>query len=705
MVEVEEDIQHNVPSRNTTLNVASRGEVVHTKFVWRRFWIHISHKTISYLEQLKVGKVILRFFLFTFIIFGIWVCNLIWFKPFSIELFYERMFIEYGQDDPELMSRLHLLERYGITYHNSQLTDISDAERDRRYEESIVRNFEMLRTYKRSQQTEEEILSTEVLDWYLELEIYRNAFRQYEYPVNHINGIQVELPRFMMEVHQIETLSDAENYLERLSKFDDKFDQLIQLLESRKEANVIPPRFILERVIEEIEDFISRKVEYNLLYRDFARKVDNPANRILEHPNHIDSVKTEQGKKKAIKGGPQKELKAEAKEIIEDDVFPAYRKLLKYLKEEVKIADDNAGVWKLGYDSATAIMYYNTMLMVHAHISQEESAEEYHYRGLGEISDLREELTSIFDSLKFPQKDSISKNLVRINNRLPADFSVDDNYKDYLATYQHYSDSVFEAFAHFFLHQPKEPLKLVRVPLLFESSSPLIEFHGGHGKIRPALYINLKNAEQIPQNKIPVWIYEKAGGRYIQSWYEQQLTTIPTFRKVLQFDVYYEGWGGYFADLLKDENKNSINYYKDLYTRIGKIQHELFITSLLVVDTGIHLKQWTREEAIDFLVDNTGLSRENMKDEVDKIVVRPAQATIYKIGKIYFKNLREYTEDALEEHFNLKEFHEVLLKNGHIPLPVLKKQVEHFVTQKKKVIREAEIKEEEKAKEQTKTKS
>ncbi|WP_338792982.1 DUF885 domain-containing protein [Bernardetia sp. MNP-M8] len=663
--------------------MASRGDVVHTKFAWRRLWIHVSHKTISYLEQLKIGKVILRLFVFSFIIFSIWVCNLIWFKPFSVELFYERMFIEYGQDDPELMSRLHLLDNYGITYYNSLLTDISDEERDRRYEESIVRNFEMLRTYKRSQQNEEELLSTEILDWYLELEIYRNAFRQYEYPVNHITGIQVELPRFMMEVHQIETLGDAEDYLERLSKFDDKFDQLIQLLQSRKESNVIPPRFILERVIEETKDFIARNVEYNVLYRDFSRKVEY-SDRILPLAKH--------------------ELQVEAKEIIEDDVFPAYQKLLNYLEEEIELSNNDAGVWKLGYDSATAIMYYNTMLMVHAHISQEESAEEYHFRGLGEISDLKEELTGIFDSLNFPQKDSISKNLAKINNRLPTDFNIGNNDKNYLATYQHYSDSAFEAFDNFFLHQPKDPLKLVRVPLPLENSAPLLEFHGGHDKTRPALYINLKNAETIPQNKIPVWVYEKAGGRYIQSWYEQQLTDIPTFRKVLQFDVYYEGWEGYFADLLTEQNRNSINYYDDLYVKIGKIQNELFITSLLVVDTGIHLKQWTREEAIDFLVANTGLPREDMRDEVDKIVVRPAQATIYKIGKIYFNNLREYTEDALEENFNLKEFHEILLKNGHIPLPVLKKQVEHFVTEKKKLIREAEMKQEE-AKEEEKGKS
>ncbi len=653
--------------------------MVNSKLNWRRVWIIVSHKTISYLEQLNVGKVILRLFIFSFIICSIWVCNLIWFKPFSIDLFYERMFIEYGQDDPELMSRLHLLEKYGITYHNSQLTDISDQERDRRYNQSIVRNFEMLRTYKRSQQTQEEILSTEILDWYLELEILRNAFNKYEYPVNHINGIQVELPRFMIEVHQIQTLGDAEDYLERLSKFDIKFDQLIQLLESRKNENVIPPRFILQRVIDETKDFISRDVEYNVLYRDFSRKVEY-ADKILPLAQH--------------------ELKVEAKEIIEDDVFPAYQKLLAYLEKEIEDATDEAGVWKLGEDSSAAIIYYNTMLMVHAHISQEESADEYHNRGLGEISDLREELVSIFDSLKFPQKDSISKNLARINNRLPKDFAVDDNYKDYLATYQNYSNSAFQSFDNFFLYQPKEPLKLMRVPLLLENSSPLLEFNAGHDKTRPALYVNLKNAEMIPQNKIPVWIYEKAGGRYIQAWYEQQLTDIPTFRKVLQFDVYYEGWEGYFADLLKDENKNSINYYKDLYTRIGKIQHELFITSLLVVDTGIHLKQWTREEGISFLVNNTGLPREEMKEEVDKIVVRPAQATIYKIGKIYFKNLREYTEDALEDDFNLKEFHEILLKNGHIPLPVLKKQIEHFVTEKKAASREEEIKQQEKANKQ-----
>ena len=679
MVEVEEDINNTIPSRNTTLNVASRGEVVHTKFAWRRLWIHTTHKTISFLEQLKIRNVILRLIGFSLIIFGIWVCNLIWFKPFSIKLFYERMFIEYGQDDPELMSRLHLLENYGITYYNSLLTNISDEQRDKRYEESIVRNFEMLRTYKRSQQTKEEILSTEILDWYLELEIYRNAFRQYEYPVNHINGIQVELPRFMMEVHQIETLGDAEDYLERLSKFDEKFDQLIELLVSRREANVIPPRFILERVIAETEDFISRDVKYNPLYKDFARKVEN-AKHILEHPNHeMEDVIS-----------PKEELKAEAKDIIEYSVYPAYKKLLSYLKEELEVSTDEAGVWKLGNEEAMATMYYNTMLMVHAHISQEESADEFHYKGIEEIEKLRAELVVLFDSLKFSQKDSISKNLAMLNKRPPNDFLHDEDYENYLEQYQHYSDIAFKSFPTFFLQQPSQPLKLMRVPVPFENTSPLLHFSGGHGKSSPTLQINLKNAEQIPQNKLPVWIYEKAGGRYIQAWYEQQLTDIPTFRRVLQFDVYYQGWEGYYADVLEKQNKININYYNDLYVKIGKIQNELLITSLLVVDTGIHLKQWTRDKAIDYLVKNTGLPRDEMKDEVDKIVVRPAQATIYKIGKIYFKNLRKYTEEALGKDFNLKEFHEVLLRNGHIPLPVLKKQVEQFVIEKKKIVKEKE---------------
>ncbi|WP_291726884.1 DUF885 domain-containing protein [Bernardetia sp.] len=679
MVEVEENIHNAISERNTTLNIASRGNVVHTKFAWRRLWIHVTHKSVSYLEQLKVRKVLLRLVTFSLVIFGIWVCNLIWFKPFSIKLFYERMFIEYGQDDPELMSRLHLLENYGITYYNSLLTNISDEQRDKRYEESIVRNFEMLRTYKRSQQTKEEILSTEILDWYLELEIFRNAFRQYEYPVNHINGIQVELPRFMMEVHQIETLGDAEDYLERLSKFEDKFEQLIRLLESRKEANVIPPRFILERVIKETEDFISRDVQYNPLYKDFARKVEN-AKHILEHPNHQNEGVV----------SPKEELKIEAQNIIKYSVYPAYKKLLTYLKEELKVSTDEAGVWKLGSDEAMAMMYYNTMLMVHAHVSQEESAEEYHYKGIEEIERLRQNLMTIFDSLNFTQKDSISQNLAQLNRSLPEDFLVEDNYKEYLEQYQHYSDAAFMSFPNFFSKYPENSLQLVRVPVPKESTSPLLKFHGGQGKTSPALQINLKNAEQIPQNKMPVWIYEKAGGRYIQAWYEQQLENIPTFRKVLQFDVYYEGWEGYYSDLLAEENKTNISYYDDLYVRIGKIQNELFITSLLVVDTGIHLKQWTREEAIDFLVRNTGLSRQAMRDEVDKIVVRPAQATIYKIGKIYFKNLRQYTEEALGKDFDLKEFHEVLLKNGHIPLPVLKKQVEQFVIDKKKKIKDTE---------------
>ena len=369
------------------------------------------------------------------------------------------------------------------------------------------------------------------------------------------------------------------------------------------------------------------------LYRDFLRKIKY-ADWILP--------------------AARKELATEAKDIIQYDVYPAYKKLLIYLENESEIADNTAGVWKLGFDSLTALQYYNTRMMLHAHTSHDESAEEYYYRGIAEIKDLKQNLWLLLDSLGYPRTESIHTHLTSINKKSLSYLSNSNDFTARMKAYQNFSDSVYHAYPLLFYNYPQKPLTILKVLLPLEKEAPLLDFYGGDNSdslSEPALYINFREAQSIPPNKMPIWIYKKAGGRHIQAWYEEQIKKLPTFRRVLQFEVYYEGWEGYFTDLLYQKDKN-INYFPNIYEQIGKIQHELFITSLLVVDTGIHLRQWSREKGIDFLVENTGLSREKMIDEVDKIVVNPAQATIYKIGKIHFVKLRQYAQRELEEEFN-----------------------------------------------------
>ena len=291
----------------------------------------------------------------------------LWGRPWSIDHFFSRVFLEFALERPMVLSQLRLLEPYGLDYHADDLDDFSvEFERDEIRE--IKKNLSTLRRYDRDSLSESQRLSAEVLEWFLEMQAERERFLLHDYPVNQANGVQTGLPNFMLNTHQLNTAEDAENYLRRLAKFGVALDQVSAGLSVRQEAGVVPPRFVIERVRAQIAGFLSPPAEEHLLRQHLAAS--------LEEIEDLDDDDREA-------------LLAQALDAMQGEVYPGYARLDATLAALGEVATDDHGVWKLPDGDA----YYAFALR--RHTTTDLSADEMHRLGLSEVERLHGEMRAI----------------------------------------------------------------------------------------------------------------------------------------------------------------------------------------------------------------------------------------------------------------------------------------------------------------------
>ncbi len=246
-------------------------------------------------------------------------------RPWSIDHFFSRVFLEFALERPLMLSQLRILEPYGIHFHADDLADYSVAFEQDEVREA-QRNLEILRGYDKSSLDLVQRRSAEVLEWFLALQADREEFLLHDYPVNQMNGVQKGLPDFMINVHQIANERDAANYVARLSRFDEAFDQVVEGLEARRALGVVPPRFVIEQVRGETADFVSPAPQDHIFHQHLAIMLD-----------YLEDLSDER----------RAELLEGAREAIEESVYPAYRKLDAKLAELERVATDDAGLWKI----------------------------------------------------------------------------------------------------------------------------------------------------------------------------------------------------------------------------------------------------------------------------------------------------------------------------------------------------------------------
>jgi uncharacterized protein (DUF885 family) len=597
---------------------------------------------------------IIKYTLLLILIVGVfWLGNLIWFRPFNINLFYEKIFIEFALKNPELLSTLRILEPMGINFHNAKLTDGSDAFAHE-MNDLVKDDLDSVRKYDRSSLNESQKLSYDILEWFLQDQVEGMKFMYHNYPLNQLGGVQSQLPSFMASIHYIGNKKDAENYIARLSKFGIRFDQELEGLRIREEKKIIPPRFVIEKVLTEMRNFSSQTPKENILFTSFDEKVKKLSD---------------------ISDSEKSKLYADVEHEITNTVYPAYKKLIAYFEQLEPKATTDDGVWKLPDGDA----FYRWMLK--SNTTSDMTPEQVHELGLKEVDRIHTEMRSILDGVGLTGE-TISQrmNELRTDPRFqyPA---TNEGRQQCINDYQNIINEVDRGITKVFDIRPKLGVKVERVPVFKEagSSGAYYEPPSLDGARPGVFFANLRDMKEVPKWSMRTLSYHEAiPGHHFQIAIQQELKGVPMFRKVLPFTAYIEGWALYAERLAWEEG-----FEKDPYSNLGRLQDELLRATRLVCDTGIHYKHWTREQAIQYMKDMTGLGELEITSEVERYIVSPGQACAYKVGQLKILELREKAKREMGSDFNIKEFHNVVLKNGAMPLQILEQQVDRYIQSKK----------------------
>ena len=593
-------------------------------------------------------------FIFSLVFTGCFPVNQLYQKPPDINLFYDRVVIDYAIRNPELLSYARIVESYGFHYHNAWLTDASDqftADNIARFK----RDLHILHSYKKRNQTSSQKISSEILEWYLQNQVGMEPYIYYNYPLNQLEGVQNELPNFMVTIHAIENERDAKNYIRRLAKFSKKLDQVHQNLKVREELNIIPPDFVMKKVLTDMNEFIGKVPGENILYVNLNKKL-----------NEVEGL-TETEKENLLK---------HAEEKIRKNVYPSYEKLIAYFEELLPKADSKAGVWK--FENGDEFYAY----MLRNHTTTNLTPEKVHQIGLQEVDRILNEIKVILNDLGYDPKVGVGEHLREMANNPQFLYSNDEQGRQLcMDDYTNYITEAKSKMALAFNEGISEELIVKRIPKFKEetASGAYYEPPSYSGNRPGVFFINLRDMTTIPKYTMKTLAYHEAiPGHHFQVSHQLNMKKMPLFRKVIPFTAYVEGWALYAEKLAWE-----MGLVKDPYDNIGRLQAELFRAIRLVVDTGIHYKRWTREEAIEYIMANTGMAKSNAISEVERYIVDPGQACAYKIGELKILELRDKTKAALKEDFNLKEFHQVILENGGMPLEVLEKLVDNYIISKK----------------------
>ena len=603
----------------------------------------------------RVLKWILGIVVVATIAIAIFLINLIWFRPWNINHFYEKTFAEVIFSEPELLSSLGLVEQFGYTRHNGKLSDESPA-----HQQKVIdrwkKDLRQLREYPLDRQSPSQKLSTHVLDWFLERQVEGEKWQFHNYPVNQLFGVQNQFPSFMANTHRLLAKRDCEYYVKRLDALPKKFNQTLESLKVREDKQILPPRFVVEEVLKEMSDFIAKPAAENILATSFKTRAAK-----------IDKLS------EAERDDFQKRVEAS----ITGRVYPAYQKLIDYFKRiEPKTTTDD-GVWKMPEGDA----FYAYAL--HENTTTTMKPNDVHDLGLREVARIEAEMRSILDANGFAGI-PIGEAMDKLGKDPRFLFSNDDKGRaDALAEYKRLIDTATERCKQLFLTAPKAKCEVRRVEAFKEATAPGAYYQGGAmDGSRPGIFFaNLRDMNEVPKWSMPTLAYhEGIPGHHWQISIAQELKGVPQFRKVIPFTAYAEGWALYCEWLAKQ-----LGWYEgDAFGDLGRLRDELFRAVRLVVDTGIHAKRWTREQAIAYMREKTGMGEKEVRSEIERYIVNPGQACAYKIGMLKIQELRIRAQQELVGKFDQREFHDTLLKNGSLPLEILEEQVNEYI-QKKKV--------------------
>ncbi|HEX6251203.1 MAG TPA: DUF885 domain-containing protein [Gemmatimonadaceae bacterium] len=569
----------------------------------------------------------------------------VWFKPYSVNHFYGRVFLRFALQSPMLLSQLGVLPPF-LDFHSDELDDVSPEAEERTFR-MVQRELGILRSFDRGAISD--TISYDVMEWFMEDLVEGQRFRFHGFPLNQFSGAQSELPSFMLNVHQIRRKKDARNYLARLEAFERYFDQVIAGSRLRAARGITPPRFVLERVLTEMRGFISPPPEEHVLYTNLRSALDT-----------LRDISAEERRVLLLRGGA----------AIRGRVYPAYRKLISHAEELERNASEDDGAWRLPDGDA----YYAHMLR--SSTTTDLSAEQIHQLGLREVERIEAELRPLLARQGY-QADDLGDALMRL--REEPRFQWPDTDEGRAAILEEYRRIIVEAssrLAPLFGMQPAAPVVVERVPQFREATSAVASYQQPtlDGARPGKFFVNLRDVADHARFRMRTVAYHEAiPGHHFQLATQQQLKGGPFFRRVIPFTAYTEGWGLYAEQLAAESGLQD-----DPLDRIGYLVDELWRAVRLVVDTGIHSKRWSRSDAIAYMR-RTGKPEKDIVAEAERYVVLPGQATSYKVGQLKILELRERARAHLGDRFDIRGFHDVVLGQGAVPLAILERAVDAWI--------------------------
>jgi len=575
-----------------------------------------------------------------------------------INAWFERKYEEQLQFSPIQMTFLGRKDRY------SELDDMSREAGERQLAWQVAALEEMKSTFDYDALSDATQLSWDLFEYQVEQAKAAQRFVEHQYPFEQMGGMQAQMPTFMINFHKVETESDYEAYVARLRAVPRAFGQLMDHVRLSAKKGIRPPRFAHEGVIEQGGKVVTgapfTKGEDSALWADAQAKAD-----ALVKAGEIDQARAD-------------ELKAEARAALVEAVKPAYDEVITWFMADLPNAQENpTGV---GSTHPNGKAYYAQRLQ--ASTTTDLTPDQVHQIGLDEVTRIRGEMEALKERVGFDGDLQEFFHFIRTDPQF--------KYPNTDAGRQAYIDDASKAIATIKQQLPNYFGLLPKADIVVKRVEPFREVDGAAQHYYPSTpdgsrpgvyYAHLSDMDAMPKTELEVIAYhEGLPGHHMQIAIAQELEGVPEFRKQAGFTAYAEGWGLY-SEWLAREMPGT---YTDPYSEYGRLTSEMWRAIRLVVDTGLHAKGWTQQQAVDYFAENSSIPQEAIEAEVRRYITWPGQATAYKIGMIKIQELRAKAEAELGDDFDIRGFHDAILGGGALPLTLLERKIDQWIAEEKR---------------------
>jgi prolyl oligopeptidase len=498
----------------------------------------------------------------------------------------------------------------------------------------------------RSQLSTADQLNYELFRRELQNEVDAHQFKAYLMPFSHRGGVQnldsqADLLRFT-------SLKDYEDWLARLQEIGTVVSQTIDVAEHGRNSGIVSPKILMGRIPDQIATQLVDNAEDSPFYRVFEQLPDS------------------------ITADEQHRLRRAAVKTIDTVIVPAYRKLARYFNNTyLPACRDSIGLSALPNGSA----WYE--FLARNFTTTKMSPIEIHRLGLTEVQRIRDEMQLIVDDLEFTGNFQDFLTFLRTDPQFYFE-NADDLYQAYLATSKRIDPELVRLFGKL----PRMPYGVKPIPDAIAPDTTTAYYSGpaADGSRAGIYWVNLYKPDVRPKYEIEVLtVHEAMPGHHLQIALQQELGSMPNFRRYSGFTAFVEGWGLYSESLGYD-----LGLYEDPYSHFGQLTYEMWRAVRLVVDTGIHYRGWTRQQAINFFKDNAAKTEHDIINEIDRYIGNPGQALAYKIGQLKMQSLRDNAEQALGDDFDIRAFHDELLGAGSVPLDILEQRMNAWLASQQK---------------------